>query len=140
MNWIYVVTTIRLEEKTEKDIVKDFEINKIKYPRWKNKTIKEYQEFLKSWKMDKYLISQEDNSYFLDLKQAKYNVEENVADINDGGAYNYVVIKKIPLNVAYGTIIIEDYYIYRYNKEIRKYMEVKLDENEEVKHLVSIFN
>lgn len=139
MKWIYVVSTINLKEKSKEDIIREYEISKLKFPLWKNKTLEQYYEFIRSWNKDRYSISCEDNAYFVDLEIAKLYVEKNTCDINDGGVYNYAIIKKIPLNTIYACTLLEDVYIYTYNKDTSKYTEVNLDSSEEVKYISSFF-
>lgn len=135
--YLYIVSTISLKKITEDDLKKDFEIFKVKYPFWKNKTFEQYYEFKKELNSHKYHMSQEDNSYFLDLKKAKSCVEKNFADINDGGVYNYVLIKKIPLSLAYAMIYVEELYIFEYEPETSTYIEIPLNKDDESSYIVS---
>lgn len=136
--YLYIVSTISLKKRTEDDLKKEFEIYKVKYPSWKEKTFEQYYEFQKGWNWHKYSISQEDNAYFLKLEEAKLAVKENFGDINDGGAYNYALIKKVPMNRAYGMIYVEELYIFEYEIATDTYEEVSLNKNDETKYITSI--
>lgn len=133
--YLYIVTTISLKKKTELDRKKDFELKKYKYPRWRAKTYEDYCELLQSLKKYDYEINQEDNSYYLDLNKAREIVLKNIGDINDGGVYNYVVIKKICLNKVYANVAPEDAYLFRFCKNMRLYKEISLNEDNEAKFI-----
>lgn len=135
--YLYIVSTVSLKELSENDLKKDFELHKVQYPGWKNKTFQEYCEFKKGWGRDKYELSQEDNSYFLDFEKAKECVERNFADINDGGAYNYTVIKRTPLEKAYAMTYVEELHIFKYDNKTSTYKELPLDTNNETKYIAS---
>lgn len=136
--YLYMVSTVSLKKRTEDDLKKEFEVYKVKYPSWKEKTFEQYYEFQKGWNWHKYSMTQEDNSYFLDLEKAKSCVKKNFADINDGGVYNYALIKKIPLNRAYAMIHVDELYIFEYEVATDTYKEVSLNENDETKYITSI--
>lgn len=138
--YLYIITTVSIKKKTEDDLKKEFEIHKIKYPSWKEKTFEQYYEFQKEWNWHKYNMSQENNSYFLDLEEAKSCVERNFADISDSGLYNYVLIKKVHLAKAYTMIDVEELYIFKYERKTDTYREVSLYENDETKYITSIID
>lgn len=138
--YLYVVSTVSLKERTKEDLKKDFEITKLEYPSWQNKTFEQYYEFEKGWNRDKYIMNEEDNSYFLDFQKARNSVINNFADINDGGIYNYAVIKKVPMNMAYVMIHVEEMYLFKYNLDADIYIEVSLNEDDETKYITSIIS
>lgn len=138
INYIYVVSTVSLKIRTEEDLNLDFEIHKIKYPYWRNKSYEDFYNFEKGWNYHKYKLEKEDNSYFLSLEDAKDAVSRNFANINDGGVYNYVLINKIPIGKAYAMLQSEDVYIFKYDKELDVYTEVDLDSSEETKYITSL--
>lgn len=133
--YLYIITTISLKNKTELDRKKDFELQKYKYPRWKTKTYIDYCELLKSLKKYDYEINQEDNSYYLDLDKAREIILKNIADINDGGVYNYVAIKKVCLNKVYANVVPEDAYLFKFCNNTRLYKEISLNEDNEAKFI-----
>ena len=133
---LYVITTVSLKKRLESDIRKEYEIYKIKYPVWKLKTYENFCEFLKSWNWYDYTLSQEDNSYFFNLSEAKDRVIHNIGHINDGGIYNYVVIKKVPIEKIHANSDIKEYYLFIFNKNIGLYEEVTIDDNEEIKYIL----
>lgn len=139
-NCLYIVSTVSLKERTKENFKKDFEIAKLEYPSWQNKTFEQYYEFEKSWNREKYIMNEEDNSYFLDFQKARNSVINNFADINDGGTYNYAIIKKVPMNMAYGMIHIEGLYLFKYNLDSDSYIEIPLNEDDEAKYIASIIS
>lgn len=135
--YIYVVSTVDLKEKTEAMLKSEYEQTKAKYDTWKNKSYEEFYEFQKGWGWHRYKLRQEDNSYFMELDKAKEAVINNFADINDGGTYNYALIKKVPVGKAYGMLSVKELYIFKYDRESDKYIEVGLEDNEETKYIIS---
>ena len=90
---LFIISTVELKEKTEKDLMVEYEVYKLKYPFWANKSYERFCDFQKEWHWNKYSFKEEDNSYFTDIREAKSFVEGNFADINDGGIYDYALIK-----------------------------------------------
>lgn len=136
--YLYVVTTTSLKEKTEEDLRKEFEVYKARYSSWKEKTYEQFYDFQKGWNWHKYDLKEEDNSYFLNLEEAKKCVKKNFADINDGGVFNYVLIKKVPVGMAYAMIHVNELYIFKYERETDIYKEVSINEDEETKYIASV--
>lgn len=132
---VYIVSTIKLNEKTKDDLLKEYEIYKIKYSGWKEKTYDSFYKFQEDWNWHKYNLEIEDNSYFLDLEKAKTCVENNFCDINDGGLYNYVLIKKVCLEKAYAKTFSIEGYLFEFNSDSRTYKEVPIDLNEETQYI-----
>ena len=134
-NDLYIVTTVSLKSRTEDDIKKEYEIYKIKYPVWKVKSYENFCDYLNSWNLYNYTISQEDNSYYFNLNEAKEMVINNIGDINDGGIYNYVLIKKVPARRVYANTNIEEYYLFKFNKNTRVYKEISINDSDEAKYI-----
>lgn len=138
MDYIYIVRTINLTQKTESDLHKEYEIAKIKYP----KTYKNYKQYLEdfliSWNNDKYSMLYEDNSCFNDYELAESNVINNIYDINDGGVYNYVAIIKIPVNGLYSICEIseEDIILFKFNQDTDTYYKINYGYNEETRLII----
>lgn len=136
--YLYIVSTVDLKEKTDEDLKKEYEVYKVKYPSWKEKSYESFYEFQEGWNWHKYSFEQEENSYFLDLDKAKASVESNFADINDGGVYNYALIKKVPLEYAYAMTRVEELYLFKYDRELDSYVEIELNKDDESKYITSV--
>lgn len=137
MDYIYIIRTIELINKTQEVINKEFEIYKIEHPKGKIKNYDEFLEFQKSWDQDKFILHCEDNSYFTDLEIAKDKVINNICDINDGGVYNYSVVLKVPTNCIYAITYIkeDDVSLFKFDKELNKYYEISKDFNKETNYI-----
>jgi hypothetical protein len=138
MEHIYMVRTISLNEKSEDDLQREFEIFKLKYPIWINKTYEEFLHFQQSWKEDKYSISYEDNAYCENYEIAHKKVINNACDINDGGSYNYIAIIKVPMNGCYAMTYTQrsDINLFKFDMDRLSYLEVNDYDTEEAKWLV----
>jgi len=137
MNYIYIVRTIDLTEKTQSDLEREFEVMKINHPLWKTKTYEEFIDFMKGWKWDKYKQDYENNAYFETYEQAYEKVINNVCDINDGGIYDYVSIIKMPMNCCYTESYLEenDTTLFKFNYKEDTYFEINKDFDEKTKWL-----
>ena len=133
---VYIVSTVSIKEKTEEKLKEEFEIHKIKYPKWQNSTFEDFCEFKKGWNQYKYTMHMEDSAYFLNFDEAKDFVVDNTSDINDGGVFNYAVIKAVATKKAYANLLVDKLSIFKYDIECDKYIEVKLDSNEEVRYIL----
>ena len=138
--YIFIVSTINLKEKSYEDLMKEYEIFKIKYNTWRKSTFEEFINFQKEWARDRYELTDEDNAYFLEFDKAKEAVEENINDINDSGVYNYALIRKVNLNSMYAKQLPEEIYIFKFNKQKMKYDLNEDINDEEYKFIHSSFN
>ena len=138
MNYIYIVRTIDLKQKTEQDLRNEFEICRINHPLWKTKTYKDYIKFLKGWKKDKYSISYEDNAYCESWEIAYEKITTNACDMNDGGVFNYASIIKTPINCCYPTscIIDNNISLFKFNRDTDDYFKIDENFNEETKWMI----
>ncbi len=89
---IYIVTAISVRKRTEAELREMFARTKAKHSIWREKTFEQYVEFLKGWKEDKWAISTEDITYFLNKKDAEGFVQANCGDMNECGSYPYASI------------------------------------------------
>lgn len=132
---IYILKTISLKKKTEEDLIKEWKIRNIKYSN-KEVSYEDYLEYLESWNEKEYDFSEEDNCYFTDLATAKEYAVSNMADMNDGGVYDYALIVKTDLNRAYAMTNYEEPYFFKFNYDTHKYEEVDLNDSEKGKMIL----
>lgn len=126
---IYYVSAISLHKLTEKDLRLKYEIYKLKFNR--EFPYEKYLANLKTFKEDKYNISDFISSYHDTKEEAIEYVVENIGDINEAGSYEYASVSKAELGRCYFNSCnsITDYILYKYNHDIDKYEE--LDKNSE---------
>jgi hypothetical protein len=127
MEFIYIIRTMSVNENSEDDLRKEYEIFKIKYDTWHSKTFDEFLKFQKSWKDDKYSIHTDDLVYCESYEIAYDKVINNCCDMNDGGLYNYVAILKVKTNYCYASVCAasEDVILFQYDIDSRKYIELR---------------
>ena len=124
MENIYYVEALAVEEKTETDLIKEYEIYKIKYER--EITYEKFLETKKNWHEDKYYIEGFTSSYHETLEEAKEYVIENIGDINEAGSYEYAAVVEAPLSVSYYNSYQtkKSFILYKYNHDKNKYEEI----------------
>ena len=139
MDYIYIVKTISLHEKTEDDLQKEFKTFKINHPIWLLKSYNDFLDFQTSWNDNKYSIDYDDNCYCDSYKLAYIKLLNNVCDINDGGSYNYGCVVKTPLDVTYASSYIEndDITLYKFNLETDCYDLIDKNYDSETKFIVN---
>lgn len=116
---VFVLFAVSVSPKTQEQIDKDYAAQKLKY---KKMTKEYYLDMLKHTYEDKFNIFFEPNAYFIDEKEAQYYIENNMADINDGGAYEYAMIIQYPLNQVYPMPTQRT--LYKYVRETDRYAKV----------------
>lgn len=142
---LYILKTIRVTEKTEDMLRKEWEIRNIKYPKTKV-SYENYLKFLESWNDRYFEFSSEDNCYFKDLDTAKHYAETNMADMNDGGIYNYVAILRTDLERTYAMTNYDEAYLFKFNYSDDCYEPVEFTDTKEGKFIIdklgvnSLFN
>lgn len=131
--YIYVVYAVSVHKLSEIQI-------KNEYNKWKiDNPTRNMEDFLWFYKVIKkenpeFSIGREPVIYFTDGDEAIDFVKSNGADLNDGGVYDYALIERIPLNLAYPAARIDkEYAIFEYDEETATYGYIK---NIEVKHLI----
>ena len=129
--YIYILSALSVRIKTEDDLKKEYEKTKITHDSWKDKPFEKYVQFVKSWHQDEYSVSSYDAAYFEDYETAKEYAINNVMDINEAGAYNYIMIRRVPLNMMYADAEMSDFHLFRYVYDSSKYAEETWCEKEE---------
>lgn len=122
---IYVLTALHVIPKTEEMIQQELEIRNIKYE--KKITLEQYKKFEEDWNKfaNKYKITcSEENAYFIKEEDALWAARNNLADINEAGAYNYIIVTGVEEGRMYTNCIPKAFYVFKYNSEIGKYEDV----------------
>ena len=132
---LYILKTISVREKTEDLLKKEWEIRNIKYPKTKV-SYEDYLKFLEDWNDRYFEFSSEDNCYFKDLDTAKYYAKTNIADINDGGIYDYIAILKTDLETAYAMTNYDEAYLFKFNYKTNSYESIEFNDSKEGKFII----
>ena len=127
---VYVVRAIYVDEITEEKNKKEYEIYKLKYPGWKEKTYEDFLEFQKGWKKDKWDIGGFDSSYHMTKEEAIEYATKNIGDINEAGCYMYAAVCPLPLGVAYYNTDIDrnEILLFKYCNEKDEYEPLNIEE------------
>lgn len=129
---IYILYDVCTHKITEKDLKIEFASYEKKFP---GRTFEQFLRFKKDWKQDKYSFGIEEQGYFLDEETAIDYAINNIGDLNEAGAYPYVVISSRPLNVVYPNTRSNTHKLFLFNRKIDKYELINWDLNDETKHL-----
>jgi hypothetical protein len=129
---VYVLYLVDIIPVTEKGLKIKFASYQAQFP---NRTYEDFLKYRRIDDSDKYVFDIEPQGYFLDEKLAIYKAENNVLDINEGGAYPYVIISSMPLNGVYPYCEERSHRLFLFNKKIGKYEEIDWDYNEGTRYL-----
>lgn len=133
MEKIWYVEAIGAEKVTEEKLRKDFEIAKIKH-NWDSSKVdfEEFKRLKHSWGEDLYYFDRWISSFHKTKEDAIEFATQNIGDINEAGAYNYVAVVGAPMDSTYYNTYIkyEDVLIYKYDRESDRY--VQIDKTEEI--------
>lgn len=130
---LFILKTIDIRRKTEKQLQKEHKIHNIKYK--KKISYEDYTDYVKSWDEYNFSYYEEDNCYFTDYKIAEQYAKENICDMNDGGVYNYIAIIEVPINCTYTITEIQNIHIFKYKRDKDKFEEIDLNCNDESKYI-----
>lgn len=136
MEKIYLVFAISLTEKTEEILEKEYRIECARHNKELNRD--KFMALMKDIKEDKYEISGFLSGFYKNKKEAEKVVTNNIADINEAGAYKYAAICAADIGVAYYNSyqnIETDFDVYKYNVKKDRY-EPLTKENEEYNPIV----
>ena len=121
---IYCVKVYDIEEATDERHEKEYKaLLAKKGPNYKM-SFDRFKEIQRSSGKGFYYFSSEYTSFHLSEEEAIEYVLENIADINDGGVYNYAAVIGIPVGCAYFETHIDqknDIKLFKFNREKSKY-------------------
>lgn len=127
--YLYIVKTFDIRERTDEEIEKEFECLKVQYDAYKNKTIEEYRNSLESEGKLQYAVYMESSSYHKTEEDARYFIEHNIGGLDDG-CFNYAAAVKIPFGIYMGEYTdVEDVIPYVYNRELGTFELISDTEN-----------
>lgn len=133
---IFVLYLISSKKLTNEDIEKEFNIYQIKFP---GRTFDSFMKMKKSFNEDKYKVTFEEQGYFIDESLAIEYAKKNIGDLNEAGAYPFIVISSRPLNTVYPSCNICKNKLFEYSKETDSYKEIRFDRDEETKIIKTYF-
>ena len=129
---IYVLYIASVSKVTEKGLRIGFASYQARFP---DRTYEQYLKFKKNWDEDKYTYDIEPQGYFIDEKTAIEYAEANMGDINEAGAFPYVIISEMPLNRVYPNCNIREHRLFKFNDKTQKYEEIDWEHDEETQFL-----
>lgn len=133
---VYILTAANIKPKTEEDVKREFEITKLQHPVWKRKSFAEFW----NWKTEifetKYQTETYDTAYFLDEETAVRYAKENMADINEAGAYPYLLIHTKETNHMYADTETSRVRLFAYTGKDAYEEITDLDEKKEYSYLI----
>ena len=129
---LFMLYVVDIHEVTRRDLEIGFASYNARYP---ERTFEDYMRYKKNWDRDKFTFDIEPMGYFIDRAEAVYYAEYNMGDINEAGAYPYVVVSSMPLHCVYPHANIREHTLFHFNKKTERYEEVGWDFNEGTKYL-----
>lgn len=129
---LYILYLVDIHAVTQRDLEVGFASYHARYP---ERTFEQYLKYKRNWDRDKYSFDIEPQGYFIDRATAVDYAESNMGDINEAGAYPYVVISSMPLHCVYPHANIREHTLFHFNKETERYEEIDWDYNDGTKCL-----
>jgi hypothetical protein len=129
---LFILYLVDIHEVTRMDLEIGFASYHARYP---ERTFEDYIKFKRNWDQDKYTFDIEPQGYFIDRATAVDYAKCNMGDINEAGAYPYVVISSMPLHCVYPHANIREHTLFHFNKDTEKYDEIDWDYNDGTKCL-----
>lgn len=129
---LFILYLVDIHEVTRKDLEIGFASYHARYPQ---RTFEDYLRYKRNWDRDKFSVNIEPQGYFIDRATAVDYAESNMGDINEAGAYPYVVVSSMPLHCVYPHANTREHTLFHFNKETERYEEVDWDYNEGTQHL-----
>lgn len=138
---IYILAAIDIKPLTEDDLKTEFEIMKLKYPLWRNKTFEDFCYWLSEiYGQNNYAMEIYDAAYFLNPVTAWQYAENNITDINECGSYPYLAIYTRPTNHMYAETYPSGVTLFQYNPKTDKYDEIKDTSEKIYQYMLAQFN
>ena len=129
---IYILYLVDIHKVTEEDLRIGFASYQARFP---NRNYESYLKYKSNWDRDKYTFDIEPQGYFIDEKVAIKYAETNICDINEAGAYPYVIISSMPLNRVYPVCNDRTHRLFLFDENTKKYEEISWDYNGGTKYL-----
>lgn len=130
---ICILYVADVREKTPEAFEKECEAYHLRYPQ---RNIENYKKLMAGMHKDKFSFTIEAMGYFIDEKSAEEAAVNNLCDINEAGAYPYVILSQAYLNHMYpfGDND-ETKRLFLFNINTKQYEEISWETNEATKAL-----
>ena len=130
---ICILYVADVREKTPEAFEKECQAYHLRYPQ---RDIENYKKLMAMMYKDKFSFTIEPMGYFIDEKSAEEAAISNLCDINEAGAFPYVILSQVCLNHVYpfGDND-ETKRLFLFNINTRQYEEIAWDTNEATKAL-----
>lgn len=130
---IYILYLVDIHKVTEEDLKIGFASYKARFP---ERDYSSYLKYKSNWNRDKYTFDVEPQGYFIDEEVAIEYAKSNICDINEAGAYPYVIVSSMPLNRVYPHCNERTHKLFLFNKDKGVYEEISFDYNEGTQYLL----
>ncbi len=129
---IYITSQISVNVLSEIDLLREFEITKLRYDTWKKRSFSEFVLFLKEWGEVNYSFDVEDVAYYLSEEDAFFAIELNIGDLCEDGNYNYASVIRIQTDYLYARhqASRDDVQIFYYDAANDEYVRIYENSNE----------
>lgn len=125
MDRIYILSAINLHKNTQADIQHKHQINNLRYNRCD--TLIHHIRWLADAQRLRFSIETYDTAYFTSKETALKYARNNAADINEAGAYPYLVVYSRDLDVMYADAYDSDVTVLQFDRETRTYKDMDED-------------
>lgn len=129
---IYILYLVDIHKVTEEDLRIGFASYQARFP---ERNFESYLKYKSNWNRDKYTFDVEPQGYFIDEKIAIDYAVKNICDINEAGAYPYVIISSMPLNRVYPHCNEREHKLFLFNKDKEMYEEISWEYSEGTQYL-----
>lgn len=129
---LYILYLMSYHEVTQMDLEAGFASYKVRYP---DRSFENFLKYKRNWEQDRFTFDIEPQGYFIDRKTAVEYAESNMGDINEAGAYPFVIVSSMPLNTVYPKCNFREHTLFHFNKNKERYEEVDWDYCEATKLL-----
>lgn len=122
---IYIVYAVSVNRLTEGQLKNEYKKWKIDNP---TRNMEDFLWFYKDLKQEnpEFSINREPVIYFDNDDDAIDFAKSNGVDFNEGGVYNYALVERVPLGLAYPESRIDKKYaIFEYDTKTSAYIEIK---------------
>ena len=124
---IFILYLVDINAVTEESLRIKFASYHAQYP---DRTWEQFLKFKKNWDEDRFSFIIEPQGYFIDEDTAMDYAQKNIGDINEAGAYPYVIVSSMPLNRVYPMCNFRKHRLFHFNKKTEQYEEISWNYNE----------
>lgn len=137
---IFILSAVDVQPLDVNTLFLDFITTQLRHPVWRKKSFYEFLQYQAAMYASKYRITSYDTAYFLQEDLGVEYAKANTADINECGAYPYLVLYSRPIDHMYCEIYDCLVRIFKYDRDTDTYMEItNFDEDEVYNYIANFF-